>query len=151
MNIEDVQPWIADLLAAHEDLKLVPTLVDDGSYPKTPGREEALRTAGLCLVVWQVESDGLIDETHKGACIESLSLAVVIEENPKVCRVETGPNIRAEKALRLVREALVGKRPTDDPGAAIRPDNPPFKNFGNQNGVQRIVAMFLIDLQIVPV
>lgn len=151
MNLEELQPWVKALLAAHPALSIVAVLVDDGSYPKTPGRENALGTSGLCLIVWQIESDGLIDETQKGACIETLSLAIVIEENVKVCRGPTGLKMPAEKALRLVREALVGKRPDGEPGTVLRCADPPFKNFGNQNGVQRIVALFALDLQIVPV
>lgn len=151
MNIEDVQPWVETLLKAHPQVGSVPILLDDGTYPKTPGREEALRTGGLCLVVWQIESEGLIDETQKGACVEELAIAVVIEENVKVSRGGTGLNIPAEKVLRLVREALVGKERTGEPGTVLRCADPPFKNFGNQNGVQRIVAMLALDLQIVPV
>ena len=151
MNVEEVLPWIESLIKAHPRVANVSVIIDDGTYPKTPGRENALGTMGLCLIVWQIESDGLIDETQKGACVETLSLAVVIEENVKVCRGPTGMNIPAEKALRLVREALVGKQPDGDPGTVIRCANPPFRNFGNQNGVQRIVAMFNLDLQIVPV
>ena len=69
----------------------------------------------------------------------------------KVCRSGTGLKIPAEKALRLVREALVGKKWDGEPGTVLRCAEPPFKNFGNQNGDQRIVAMFALDLQIVPV
>lgn len=151
LKLEEVQPWIQSLVKARSSVANVPIILDDGTYPKTPGREHALGTGGLCLIVWQIESDGLIDETAKGACIETLFLAVVIEENVKVCRSETGLKIPAEKALRLVREALVGKRPADEPGTVLRCANPPFKNFGNKNGVQRIVALFSLDLQIVPV
>ena len=57
MNLEDLQPWIESLLKAHPSLASVPAILDDGTYPKTPGREEALRSKGLCLVVWQIESE----------------------------------------------------------------------------------------------
>ena len=151
MRIDAVQGWIGGLLRAGPEFPGGSLLLDDGTYPKTPGREHALSTQGLCLILWQIESDGLVDETDKGACIERLSLPVVIEENVSVCRGPTGIQIPAEKALRLVREALVGKRPDGEPGVVLRCANPPFKNFGNQNGVQRIVALFTLDLPIVPV
>ncbi len=152
MNIEDVQPWLAGLLADSEDLEGVTILVDDGTYPKTPGREDALRRSGLVLVVWQVESGGLIDGHPNGAAIESLNLAVVIEENVAVSRGGGGGlGISAEKALRLVREALVGAKRSGEPGTVLRSDDPPFHNFGNQNGVQRIVVLLALDLSILPV
>jgi hypothetical protein len=150
MNLEDVQPWIASLLASSPGLAGVSVIEDDGTYPKTPGREEALSTQGLCLVVWQIESDGLLDDVPKGAAIETLKLVVVVEENAAVCRGSGGVNIRAEKALRLARAATVGKRHSSDPGAALRPGDPPFKNFGTTNGVQRIAMFLALEQPIVP-
>ena len=151
MNIEEVQPWIAGLLREYEPLASVTVLVYDGTYPKTPGREDALRKGGLVLVVWQIESDGLIDDHPKGAAIERLNLAVVIEENVAVCRVAEGRQIPAEKALRLVREAVVGAKRSGEPGTVLRSGDPPFHNFGNLNGVQRLVVLLALDLPILPV
>lgn len=150
MNLEDIQPWITSLLTGHAPLVGVPVIEDDGTYPKTPGREDALRTKGLCLVVWQIESGGLVDEVQKGGAIESLKLTVVIEENAAVCRTASGANIRAEKALRLVRQATIGKRHASDPGVSLRMDDPPFKNFGTANGVMRIAMFLALDNLVVP-
>lgn len=151
MNIEDIQPWIAELLVAHPGLAAATVLLDDGTYPKTPGREAALGSQGVCLTVWQIESGGLLDSTQRGSAVEVLNLAIVIEENAAVNRGTGGLQLRAEKALRLVREALVGVKRSGEPGAVIRCDDPPFKNFGNRNGVQCLVALFLLDLPITPV
>lgn len=146
MNIEDVQPWVATLLAGQADLAEVPILQDDGTYPKTPGREAALTGKGLVLVVWQIESDHLVDQTPKGAAIESVLVPVVIEENLAVNRAPGGTGVPAMKALRLVREALVGRR--SEPSTILVPADPPFRNFGTVNGVHRIAVFFAVDLDI---
>ncbi len=148
MHLEEIQPWAAQILKDHPELAGVPVLLDDGSYPKTPQREEALNTKGLVLVVWQLESEGLQDSATNGSCIEDLSMAVVIEENAAVSRRQGGLGISAMKALRLVRQALVGKYIEPNSNRRLLPGDPPFKNFGTENGVQRIVAMLTMELPI---
>jgi len=148
MNLEDIQPWVIDLLKAHPALAGVPVLADDGTYPQTPAREDALRTKGLVLIVWQIESEGLIDDSPGGAAVEEITIAIVIEENALVSRAPGGAGIRAEKVLRLVREATIGKRHASAPKVALRAGDPPFKNFGTKDGVQRIVVMLRVTLNI---
>ena len=87
----------------------VPVIADDGTYPKTPGRETALAGPGLVLIVWEIESDGLVDATEAGLAAHDVYTPVVIEENPTVCRADAGVKIEAEKALQYVLEDLSGK------------------------------------------
>ncbi|MCL4179165.1 MAG: hypothetical protein KJ072_15665 [Verrucomicrobia bacterium] len=125
------------LLQADTRLAGVPVIADDGTYPKTPGRETALAGPGLVLIVWEIESDGLVDATEAGLAAHDVYTPVVIEENPTVCRAEAGVKIEAEKALQYVLENLSGK-PAN--GRRFVVMDPPFKNFGKVNGVRRIVA-----------
>lgn len=148
MNLEEIQPWVAQLLIGDPQLVGVPVLQDDGSYPKTPQREDALNAKGLVLVVWQLECEGTVDVTNSGG-LEEMSLAVIIEENTAVNRGRPGgTGIPAMKALRLVRNALWGQFIEPNSRRALRPADPSFKNFGTENGVQRIVAMFTMELPI---
>ena len=149
MNLlSDIQPFAAELQRNSPDLAGVPVLEDDGTYPKTPEREEALRTQGLVLIVWQIESDGLVDSSPTGVAAHDIYVPVVIEENVKANRSETGTGIVVEKALQHVLSALCGK-PADCSRRFIAMD-PPFKNFGKVNGVNRIVANVSIRAHIKP-
>jgi hypothetical protein len=102
-------------LTAEPESAGAPVLADDGTYPKTPLRQEALNSAGLVLIVWQTESEGRLDNTPGGAAVEEIGIAVVIEENAAVCRAAGGLALPAGMALRLVRKAVLGKRHTSSP------------------------------------
>ncbi|MCL4181763.1 MAG: hypothetical protein KJ072_29015 [Verrucomicrobia bacterium] len=125
------------LLQADTRLAGVPIIADDGTYPKTPGRETALAGPGLVLIVWEIESDGLVDATEAGLAAHDVYTPVVIEENPTVCRADGGVKIEAEKALQYVLEDLSGKPPGSRRFVVM---DPPFKNFGKVNGIRRIVV-----------
>ena len=101
----------------------MPIIADDGTYPKTPGRETALAGPGLVLIVWEIESDGLVDATEAGLAAHDVYTPVVIEENPTVCRADAGVKIEAEKALQYVLEDLSGKPAVRDSASSswIRP------------------------------
>lgn len=142
MNLEDIQPWVLSLIKAEPELANVPTIADDGSYPKTPGREAALKSRGLVLIIWAIESDGLVDDSPKGGGVEEISIVIVIEENITVSRSAAGIGIPVEKALRLVRRACLGKQPALAHGVFLRASITPFKHFGTQSGLARILAMF---------
>ena len=92
---------------------------------------------GLVLIVWEIESDGLIDVSETGLAAHDVYTPVVIEENPTVSRSETGIGIEAEKALQYVLEEVAGKA-----GGSRRyiVMDPPFKNFGKVNGIRRMVV-----------
>jgi len=137
LNLWEIQPAVAALLQADTRLAGVPVISDDGTYPKTPGREAALAGPGLVLIVWEIESDGLVDASHTGLAAHDVYTPVVIEENPTVSRSGTGIGIEAEKALQYVLEDVAGQA-----GGSRRfiVMDPPFKNFGKVNGVRRIVV-----------
>jgi hypothetical protein len=86
MNLIDIQPAVVGLLQADTRFEGVPILADDGTYPKTPGREAALAGPGLVLIVWEIESDGLVDGARTGLASHDVYVPVVIEENPTACR-----------------------------------------------------------------
>jgi len=137
LNLWELQPAVVALLKADSRLEGVPVIADDGTYPKTPGREAALAGPGLVLIVWEIESDGLVDASNTGLAAHDVYTPVVIEENPTACRAESGVKIEAEKALQWVLEAVAGKASGNRRFVAM---DPPFKNFGKVNGVRRIVA-----------
>lgn len=132
MNLWEIQPAVVALLQADARLAGVPMIADDGTYPKTPGRETALAGAGLVLVVWEIESDGLVDAAKTGLAAHDVYTPVVIEENAHACR-GAGVKIEAEKALQYVLEAIAGAQ-------GFKVMDPPFKNLGKVNGVRRIVV-----------
>jgi hypothetical protein len=137
LNLWEIQPAVVALLLADSRFEGVPVIADDGTYPKTPGRETALAGPGLVLIVWEIESDGLVDASRTGLAAHDVYTPVVIEENPTVCRAESGVKIEAEKALQYALEDLSGK--TAGTRRFIVMD-PPFKNFGKVNGIRRIVV-----------
>ena len=47
MNLWEIQPAVVALLQVDARLNGVPIIADDGTYPKTPGRETALAGPGL--------------------------------------------------------------------------------------------------------
>lgn len=150
MNLWEIQPFIVSLLKAAEKLQGAVVLADDGTYPKTPDREKALREPGLCLVVWQIESDGLVDHGNTGLSSHDVYVPVVIEENVTANRSDTGTKILAEQALHYVLETCVGQPKPSLPNRCIVPMDPPFKNFGTVNGIQRIVANLGLRFHITP-
>src|ERR1044071_5199110 len=100
MNLGEIQPWVAQLLRANPTINALGdiaataavgkriVLEDDGTYPKTPLREEILQTKGLCIVVWQIQADGLADQSRAGTVVPEIYVPIVIEENVKVNRAE---------------------------------------------------------------
>ncbi len=146
MNLWEIQAAVAALLRADARLSGVPIIADDGTYPKTSGRETALAHEGLVLVVWEIESDGLVDAAKTGLAAHDVYTPVVIEENPSACRGASGIKIEAEKALQYVLEAVAG-------AGTFRPVvmDPPFKNFGRVNGVRRIVVNLSVRAFVNPV
>jgi hypothetical protein len=137
LNLWEVQPAVVALLQADTRLAGVPVIADDGTYPKTPGRETALAGPGLVLIVWEIESDGLVDASNTGLAAHDVYTPVVIEENPTINRGTSGVGIEAEKALQFVLEDIAGKAAGQRRFVVM---DPPFKNFGKVNGVRRIVV-----------
>ena len=148
MNLVDIQPAVVGLLQADARFEGVPVLADDGTYPKTPGREAALAGPGLVLIVWEIESDGLVDGARTGLAAHDVYVPVVIEENPTACRGLMGVKIPAEQALQFVLEAIAGR---SNGSSRFTVMDPPFKNFGRVNGVRRIVANLNVRALVKPV
>lgn len=151
MNLWEIQSFIVGLLKSSALLSKAVVLADDGTYPKTPEREAALRDCGLCLIVWQIESEGLHDASPPGPSSHDVYVPVVIEENVSVNRSDKGTGIVAEQALQYVLAACVGQPKSALPNRSLLPMDPPFKNFGKVNGVNRLVANLSIRAHIKPV
>ncbi|HZV37092.1 MAG TPA: hypothetical protein VFB72_21120 [Verrucomicrobiae bacterium] len=174
--ISDIQPWLAGLIAAHPKfvtagIKLdnsivqaaaqsagqpVPAaargiVIEDGTFPKTPGLESALQAPGLAIVIWYVGNVGLIATSKSGVSNVQLYLAIVIQENAAVNRAQGGTGIRAEDAYQYVYQAIAGKRMDGDPlNTNVVPHHEPFDNLGTANGVWSIVGNFTKEFRIGP-
>ncbi len=146
MNLHEIQQLIHNRIAP-----LLPdgvVLDDDGTYPKTPLREQLLAEKGLAVIVWEPESDGLIDTARNGTAVQGIYVPIVVEENVKVNR-STGTTMAALKALMVVQAAISGLKA---PGSneVFLPDDTPFQNLGKINGINRIVAFFTLKQAIIP-
>lgn len=146
-HLEDIQQFIVGQLEELSAIELggARVIAEDGTYPKTPGREQGLATEGLVLIVWRVESIGSGDDlqTPDGWMAYNIGIVVLIEENQQVCRGPTGVNVPYEKALRLVMEWLPGRGIGGCGGQnPFRNHTQPFDNLGKESGINRAIASF---------
>jgi len=147
MTLYEIQSTAAQLLQAHAPLANATIVTDDGGYPNIPAREKALRESGLVLIVWPIESDGLTEmDPRLGFALHDVQQYIVVEENVSVNRGQNGTGIIAEKAVQHIFEALIGK-PKETP---FLPADPPFKNFGKIQGVNKWLAALRVRLGISP-
>jgi len=143
VKIADVQPTVKTLLEAHAGLANVPVVLDDGTGEANKDRVSALKSQGLCLLVWRVESGGVVTVSRTGAVVQRLAIFVFIEENVTVCRSATGLNVRHEDATEHVMAALTGAPVGPE---RIQLDDPPFDNLGKVNGVNRMLVNAMVEL-----
>ncbi|MDB6017673.1 MAG: hypothetical protein JWR19_2162 [Pedosphaera sp.] len=158
MKISEIQQFVSDLIEAHPKFKAanVVPILDDGTYPKLPGLENALSTSGLAIIVWRLGCAGMVDTNKTGASNQLLHIAVVIQENATVNRGAasegfTPTGILPEDAYQYVSEAVSGKPAGGPPGTPILPFDPPFENLGKVNGVLNIVVDFTKQHRITPI
>ena len=98
MNLWEIQPAVKAALVAHPSMAGVPVLLDDGAYDRTPGREAALKGAGVVMIVWQIASFGIPASARDGVAAHLVYVPVVIEENVERNR-HGGLNLPWEKLL----------------------------------------------------
>lgn len=158
MNLEDIQPNALAAIARIFEVQAagVPVLLDDGSYPKVEGREENLRTKGICITIMPIRFDELTDSTRSGVAVEEIILDVLIEESVKVNRAASGTGVSCEKAIRLIREGISGR-----PNVTV-PNQPntsapftPFRYDGfwgpeTNNGTRQAAVFFRVKSFITP-
>ena len=149
MNLEEVQTFVYNRLSSDTLLSGASIIQEDGSYPLTPGIEEALKTTGLVIVVFQVEGVSVRSVTPSGHSILTVECPIIVHENQKVCRT-TGANIEAEKAIRLVQERIAGSGSLMNAQQRFRISRNGFEQFGKLNGLNCRYTGFEIDLTVVP-
>ena len=147
MNLDAVQTSVRARLQAHPGLSGVPVVLDDGTGEANRERATALKSQGLCLLVWRVESGGIISASRTGAVVQRLLVFVFVEESLAVCRAPGGLNLAVETATQRVMEALSGARVGPD---RFTLDEPPFDNLGRVNGVNRVLVNATAELTTVP-
>lgn len=157
MTLSELQAGVISLLSGHGFIaqRLIPVVADDGNYPKIPAREDALTvkdtddptvTKGLVVVVWEPECDGKVTESKSGLLKTRVGLHLIVEENQQVNRGDRGFGVTAWEVLEECQKALLGRPghgPLDEPILAA---DPPWDNFGRVNGVNRLVANFVVEL-----
>lgn len=142
MKLYEIQQTIVERLTGAASLGGAPVLAEDGTYPKTPGREEALAAQGLVIIVLLPVLDNALDIEPDSGIFYYAHSDVVIEENQQICRT-TGINIRYELALELVMDRVNGTyEGSGGSQQAFMPGDPPGILFGKTQGINRAVAIF---------
>lgn len=146
MNLWEIQEAVKTALTIHPDLVGVPVILDDGAYDRTPGREGALKTAGVVCIVWQVASFGFQAQARDGVAAHLVYVPIVIEENVERNR-SGGVNKPWERLLQRAMEALSGRRQ----GAfQFHLHDPAWQNLGKIDGVSRVVLNVLCTSYVKP-
>ena len=113
-------------LQGHATLGPVPVLLDDGTYDRTPGRELALKTQGVVMIVWQIASFGIVAQSRDGVAAHLVYIPVVIEENVERNR-NGGLNLPWERLLQHGLEALSGAKQNN---VEFQLHDPAWQNLG---------------------
>lgn len=151
LQLSKLQPFVVQRLTGYAPLNGAVVIANDGTFPKTPGREEGLASVGLVLTVWQIESLGSDEVVRDGALVTKVGLYVLIEENQQICRGTGGANVPYEDAIELVLMRLAGSGPGGCGGDnSITPQDQPFENFGKEQGINRAIVNFTKQLIILP-
>jgi hypothetical protein len=158
MNLEDIQTNAFAAISRIFEVSSsgVPVLLDDGTYPKVDGREEYLRTKGVCIIIMPIRFDELTDSVRSGFAAEEIILDVLIEENVKLNRSAAGTGVSCEKAIRLIREGISGRPNVSAPNSP-NSDAPftPFRYDGFwgpefNNGARQAAVFFRVKCFITP-
>lgn len=147
MNLWDIQPTVKAALESHPSLTGVPVLLDDGAYDRTPGREAALKGAGVVMIVWQIASFGIPASAKDGVAAHLVYTPVVIEENVERNR-HGGLGLPWERLLQHGLEALSGRRQS---GIEFQLYDPAWQNLGKVDGVNRVVLNILCTSYVKPI
>lgn len=146
MNLWDIQPAVKAALETNPSLAGVPVLLDDGAYDRTPGREAALKDAGVVMIVWQIASFGITASAKDGVAAHLVYTPVVIEENVERNR-HGGLGLPWERLLQHGLEALSGRRQSS---IEFQLYDPAWQNLGKVDGVNRIVLNILSTSYVKP-
>lgn len=146
MNLWDIQLAVKAALESHPALAGVPVLLDDGAYDRTPGREAALKGAGVVIIVWQIASFGIPASAKDGVAAHLVYTPVVIEENVERNR-HGGLGLPWERLLQHGLEALSGRRQS---GTKFQLYDPAWQNLGKVDGVNRVVLNILSTSYVKP-
>ena len=154
MNLWDLQPAVKTALESHPELAGVPVLLDDGSYERTPGREQALKTAGVVLIIWQIASFGIPASAKDGVAAHLVYVPIVIEENVERNR-NGGLNRPWEQLLQYGLEALSGRKGLSAGSAQagrfeFQLHDPAWQNLGKVDGVNRVILNVLTTAYVKP-
>ena len=146
MNLWDIQPAVKAALESHPSLAGVPVLLDNGAYDRTPGRDAALKGAGVVMIVWQIASFGIPASAKDGVAAHLVYTPVVIEENVERNR-NGGLGLPWERLLQHGLEALSGRRQS---GIEFQLYDPAWQNLGKVDGVNRVVLNILSTSYVKP-
>lgn len=148
MRLRDVQSNVRTAILEHPSLAGATVVIDDGTGEKAPGRAAALKSTGFCILVWRVESGGVITRSRNGALVHAVSVFVFVEEDPTINRGDSGFGVQIEDAVEYVQAALSGKEVGPD---RFQLDDPPDDNLGKVNGVNRWLVAALTERTTTPI
>jgi hypothetical protein len=139
LKISELQGAIKTLIEASSDFTGVPVLIDAGTWPQVPGKEEALRDRGMAISILIPQCYDQTEVDVNGKFLSWEGCAVLIEENVSVNQATPG-RITAEDAAHALRDVLSGQLVDSSPGTGLMVGNPYYQNVGTVSGV-RVVAM----------
>lgn len=150
MRLSEIQPRAVAALKAAENLSTAVILEDDGTYPDTPLREDAVQSRGIAIVVWDPQPAEGGDQVPDGSGgIYGTHLFVVVEENVKRSRLaatDGGAEMRGIQAVDRVIEAIKGIGGEVNPNFGAQLASPPYRDFGTQNGLRRWLVQFDVSV-----
>jgi len=142
MTFAEVQSRVAALLTVEDALNGIPVLLEDGSYPRLSGREQAHRSPGVCLIVFPVESAIAETPTRGVPPVLLVDFAIVIEESRRTNRSNAGSGLVAEEIIRRVQQCLLApKTPAGHSEFRVAADEA-FVALGMHDGVEQWVVNF---------
>ena len=150
MNLGEVQDYAFQRLTADTALTDASVILEDGSFPMTPGVEDALKTTGLAIIVFQIEAVSARSVTPSGQTVITVECPVIVQENQKICRAAGGAGITADEAVQLVQERILGSGSLVNAQQRFRAARNGFENFGKLNGLNCRYVGFEIDVVVTP-
>jgi len=154
--IWEIQSTAVALLVASADLVTLAEsaiLADDGSYPKTPGREDALAGVGACIVVSVIGEPPpeVIDESLDGYARNINPITVWVDVRRTDTLGQESIQAEAAKMISIVQATLLGKPIADlDDRFVFKQPNPPYQPWGKFGADLRYGVLFFVESIIEP-
>jgi hypothetical protein len=147
VKLSEIQSEVVSYLTGAAALAGLTVIADDGTYPKTPQREQAMREKGILMVVWNPQADAVTDQVigAESYGMFSTKVHIVVEENAARSRLSVENGGAGMTGLAVVEEvisAVVGRDGGVNENNGFTLSDPPFTDFGADEGLRRFVVHF---------